>query len=187
MVKLSQAALLLVVVALSGSANAFAPSPLCLAQRTALFLSGEVADAPVEKEGAPALSRPSSGMKVSAFRKSIASLTAENFSRTLSDIEPFFLNDAGSTMYAKSMSRITTRAKMVGVTVPEGYAKDAAATEKRRVKQDAFIKVKDEERMAAEAEVAEAAAAAAAEPAKEEAEVVEEATKEEPAAEPVEA
>jgi hypothetical protein len=127
------------------------------------------------------------------FRKSIASLTAENFSQTLSNVEPFLINDAGATMYAKSISRITTRAKMFGVEVPEGYAKDAAATEKKRAKQDAFIKVKEEERMAAEAEAAEAAAAAAA---AEEADAVEEAvepveaeaakeTAEEPAAEPV--
>jgi hypothetical protein len=140
-------------------------------------MSEEVAEAPVEEKEAPAPSRPSSGMKVTDFRKSIASLTAENFSQSLSDMEPFLLNDAGTTMYAKSMSRITTRAKMFGVTVPEGYAKDAAATEKRRAKQDTFIKVKEEERMAAEAEAAAAAAA----------ERVEEAAEEEPAAEPVEA
>lgn len=181
MVNLSQAVFLLGVAVLSGRANAFAPSLSGVSQRMALFMSEEVAEAPVEEKDAPAPSRPTSGMKVPAFRKSIASLTAENFSQTLSDIEPFLRNDAGTTMYAKSMSRITTRAKMFGVKVPEGYAKDAAATEKRRAKQDAFIKVKEEERMAAEAEAAEAAAVAT-EPVVEEAEAIEDS-----AAEPVEA
>jgi hypothetical protein len=132
-----------------------------------------------KEEAASAPSRTPSSMKVRDFRKSVASLTADNFSQTLSDIEPFLLNDAGATMYAKSIRRITTQAKIVGVRVPEGYAKDAAATEKKRAKQDAFIKVKEEERLAVEAEAAEAAAAAAA--AAEKAEAVEE------AAEPVEA
>lgn len=182
MLRLSHAVLLLGVAALSGSADAFAASPFGVAQscRTALSMSEEV------EEAAPAPSRTPSGMKLKDFRKSIASLTAENFSQTLSNIEPFLINDAGPTMYAKSISRIKTRAKMLGAEVPKGYAKDAAATEKKRAKQDAFIKIKEEERMAAEAEASEAAAAAAAEEAAEpvEAEAAEE-TAEEPAAEPV--
>ena len=90
----------------------------------------------------------SSKMGVSSVRKSISNLTAENFSSTLSEIESFLLNDAGVTFYAKSMRRINTSAKALGVEVPTDYAKEAKATEKRRAKQDAFIQVKEEERYA---------------------------------------
>ena len=47
---------------------------------------------------------------------------------------------------------VKKKAKELGVVVPEGYAKEALATAKRRAKQDAFIKVKEEERLATEAE-----------------------------------
>ena len=85
-------------------------------------------------------------MSIGTVRKSISDMTAENFSSTLSTIEPFLLNDAGSTIYAKSMKRINVRAKFLGVEVPANYAKDAKATAKRREKQNAFIQVKEEER-----------------------------------------
>ena len=85
-------------------------------------------------------------MSVGSVRKSISNLTAENFSSTLSTIEPFLLNEAGSTIYAKSMKRIGVRAKFLGVEVPADFAKEAKATSKRREKQNAFIQVKEEER-----------------------------------------
>ena len=147
-------------------ANAFVPSPFGVQpSTTAVFITEAVAETPVEEEvvapAAPA--RNPSDMNLRVFRKSIRALTTENFSQTLSNIEPFLLNDAGSTLYAKSMRRISTQANLLGQNVPEGYARDAAATQKRREKQDAFIKAKEEERMAAEAEAAEAAADAQSE------------------------
>jgi len=159
MVSFSKAVLLLSVVA---SANAFAPSPFVVqTSRTAVFMAEEAVEVEEEVAVPAAPARTPSGMELRAFRKKLKSFTAENFSQTLSDIEPFLLNDAGSSLYTKSMSRIATQANFLGQKVPEGYAKDAAATEKRRAKQDAFIKMKEEERIAAEAEAAEAAAEAA--------------------------
>ncbi len=90
----------------------------------------------------------------------------------------FLVNDAGSSLYSKTMRRISTQANLLGQKIPEGYASDAAATEKRRVKQDAFIKAKEEERIAAEAEAAEAAAEAEPEETSEETKAVEEAVEE---------
>lgn len=144
-------------------------------------MSEEAADVPVEEEvAAPAApARTSSGMKLSTFRKSIKDITAENFSQTLQEVEPFLLNDAGSSLYTKYMRRISTQANLLGQKVPGGYALDAAATEKKRAKQGAFIKVKEEERLAAEAEAADAAAA--------EVQAAAEATVADEAAEPVEA
>ena len=40
------------------------------------------------------------------------------------------------------MRRIASRAKALGVEVPEGYAKEAKATAKKRAKQDEFIQAK---------------------------------------------
>merc|ERR1712087_527324 len=113
----------------------------------------EVVEAPA------AHARPSSGLKIPEVRKAISSLTKDNFSETLTKIEPFLTNDAGTTVYAKSMKRIAVQAKQLGTEVPTGYALDAVSTQKRRAKQDAFIKVKEEERLAVEAEAAAAAAA----------------------------
>ena len=66
-------------------------------------------------------------------------------------------------MYAKSMRRIAVQAKALGVEMPTDYAKDAKATAKRREKQNAFIQMKEEERLAAEASAAEGEEANAAE------------------------
>ena len=120
-------------------------------------------------------------------KKQIDGLTKDNFSSTLTEIEPFLLNDAGISIYKKSVRRIRTKAKSFGVDVPADYAKAAKATEKRRTKQDEFIQAKEAERLEAEAaakEEAEAAAAAEAEAAAAAAEA-EAATEEEAA--PVEA
>merc|ERR1712165_299963 len=103
----------------------------------------------------------------------------------MGDVEPFLLNGAGRTIYQKSMKRITVKAKSIGEELPADFAKAAKTTEKRRMKQDEFIKAKEAERIAAEEEAAAAAAAEAeaAAAAAEEASV--EASVEEP--EPVEA
>merc|ERR1712228_799896 len=100
-------------------------------------------------------------MRMKDVRKKIAGLSSENFSDSLGEIEEFLLNQAGASIYTKSMRRIAVKAKSLDVEIPEGYAKEAKATAKKREKQDAFIQTKEEERLAAEAEAAEAEAAEA--------------------------
>jgi hypothetical protein len=150
------ASLLLV---LAGSANAFTSQPFGVSRpSSALSMAG---DTVVDR---------------AVIRKSISKLDKDNFSSTLEMIEPFLVNEAGATTYAKSMRRIGRTAKALGVEVPSDFAKAAKATAKRREKQDAFIKIKveeaaaaAEEAVAAAAAAEEAAAAAAAEPVAEEA------------------
>lgn len=101
--------------------------------------------------------------KVAGVRKSIDLLTAENFSATLSEIEPFLTQEAGRTIYSKSLRRIAVKAGALGVEMPADYAKDAKCTAKRREKQNEYCMAKAEEAAAAAAEAAEAEAAAAAE------------------------
>ena len=122
-------ALLVAAAAISG-ANAFAPSSGTTRSPSPLFAS-----------------------KMADVKTKIAGLTSENFSSTLSEIEPFLTQEAGASIYKKSIRRINTTAKSLGVDVPTGYAKDAKATEKRRAKQDAYCKAKAEE--AAEADASE--------------------------------
>ena len=112
----------------------------------------------VEEAAPVAPPAPKSGLDIPGVRKMISKLDKDNFSATLSEIEPFLLNEAGSSVYSKSMRRIGVSAAALGVEVPADYAKAAKATQKRREKQDAFIAMKEEERLAAEAEAAEAAA-----------------------------
>ena len=95
-------------------------------------------------------SAPTSGLTMKAVRKSIDNLTKENFEESLSMLEPFLVNEAGVSIYSKSMRRIARQAKVLGTEVPASFALDAKATAARRAKQDAFIKEKEEERMAAE-------------------------------------
>jgi uncharacterized membrane protein YqiK len=119
--------------------------------------------------------------KVAPFRKALSSLTKDNFSNTLSEVESFLTDEAGSTLYVKSMRRIAVKAKALGVAVPENYAKEAKTTTKKRAKQDAYCSAKTEAAAAAvaEAKAAEEAAIeeakAAAEAAIEEAKVAAEA------------
>jgi len=105
--------------------------------------------------GAEAFSSPATpndnAMRMRDVRQTVHDLTADNFATSLSTIEPFLLNEAGSTMYGKSMRRIAVRAKALGVEVPEGYAKEAKATAKKRAKQDEFIQAKIEEAASASA------------------------------------
>ena len=94
--------------------------------------------------------------KIAPFRRALSSLSKENFTSTLSEVESFLTDEAGSTLYVKSMRRIAVKAKALGVDVPTNYAKDAKSTTKRRAKQDAYCSAKTE---AAAAAVAEAKAA----------------------------
>ena len=106
----------------------------------------------------------SSGISMGQVRKTIATSMedTDSFSASLATLEPFLVKEAGATSYQKSMKRIARKAKQIGVSVPVGYAKEAAATNQRRAKQNAFIATKEEEKAAAKA--AAAAEAAAAEP-----------------------
>ena len=157
--RVSQATLFLAVV---GAAQAFTSAPaFCVsnAMHSARFMSEE-AEAVVAEVATPAAPTPEpSGMRMQNVCATINSLTAENFSSFLSTMEPFLTNEAGSTIYAKSIRRIKVQAKALGTTIPEGFCAEANATTKKRAKQDAFIQTKEEERIAAEAEAAEAAAA----------------------------
>ena len=108
--------------------------------------------------GAEAFSSPATpndAMRMRDVHKTVHDLTADNFAASLSTIEPFLLNEAGSTMYGKSMRRIAARAKALGVEVPEGYAKEAKATAKKRAKQDEFIQAKMAEAASASADAEE--------------------------------
>jgi hypothetical protein len=110
-------------------------------------------------------SSASSGMRMHDVRRAVARMTKDNFVTTLESLEPFFLAEAGRTMYTKSMRRMTGRANALGMAVPAGYAKDAKTMQKRREKQTAFVQAKEQERLAAEEAAAAAASAAAETPA----------------------
>ena len=120
-------------------------------------------EAVMEEEEAPAPSAPVSlsGLRITDVRKAVSTIQKDTFMKTLDDLEPFLTKEAGATIYAKSMKRLAVKAKQFGLEMPEGYALEAKATQKRREKQHAFIQAKEEERLAAEAEAAEAAAAEA--------------------------
>lgn len=100
--------------------------------------------------------------KVGPFRKSIAAITKDNFSSTLTEIEPFLIEEAGMSIYTKSMRRISAKAKEFGVEIPATFAKDAKCMEKRREKQTAYCEAKAEAAAAAAAAEAEAKAEAEA-------------------------
>lgn len=138
-----------------GSSAAF-QQPALLSRRpiTRVSMSTEAEEEEAATEEVqPAPKPPASGLSMSQIRKQIDQLTKENFSATLATIEPFLVNESGSSFYAKCMRRIARNAKAVGAEVPEKYAYEAACTAKRRTKQDEFVKAK-----IAEAEEAAAAA-----------------------------
>jgi len=90
--------------------------------------------------------------KIGPVRKAISSVTKDNFSATLTEIEPFLLEDTGIAFYKKSMRRLGVKAKALGVEMPADYAKGAKCTAKRREKQNAFCQMKAEEAASAEPE-----------------------------------
>jgi len=153
-----------------GSANGFAPSRPTFAG-VAPLMDAAVAEPEAESAVEAPVAPPAalSGLRMKNVRKAIDDLSADNFESTLASLESYLTNEARSQMYSKSIHRIQVRASALGLTVPEGYAKEAKATLKRREKQNAFIQQKEEGRMAAEAAAAEAAAAPAEEEAAEEA------------------
>ena len=102
------------------------------------------------------LSGSTTAFSHAAVRKTIKHLTADNFSTSLEQMEPYLTKEAGRTLYTKSLKRLAHQAKQLGLELPTNYAKEAKCTEARRAKQDAFIQAKEEERLATEAAAAEA-------------------------------
>jgi hypothetical protein len=88
--------------------------------------------------------RSTSGLTMSQVRTMIDNLTRDNMDASLATMRDFLVHDAGATMYAKSLRRIARKAKALGATVPEGYAQEAKATQKKRDKQNAFIQTKQQ-------------------------------------------
>lgn len=176
----------LLILTAVGAANAFVPMQQTRNSAHALFSAVAEEVDTVEEVAAPA--EPAApaveptGLRMKDVRSMVDKLSSDNFDATLKEMEPFLVHEAGATLYAKSMRRLDKQAKALGKVVPEGYAKEAKATAKRREKQNAFIQTKEEARLAAEAEAAEAAAAAKSE-AEEAAAAAEPGTEE--AAEPV--
>ena len=129
-----------------------------------LVASASCATAFVPSTKAPTSSRlgVATKGKVGPFRKSIATITKDNFSTTLTEIEPFLNEEAGKSIYTKSMRRISAKAKEFGVEMPSTFAKDAKCMEKRREKQNAYCEAKTAEAAAAAAAEAEAKAEAEA-------------------------
>lgn len=87
---------------------------------------------------------------IANVRRAIDRVAKENFATVTKEVEPFLSAEAGTTFYAKSMKRLSHKAKAFGMDMPKTYAQDAKATEKRRMKQDAFIKSKVPEPIASE-------------------------------------
>lgn len=173
----------LLILTAVGAANAFVPMQQTRNSAHALFSAVAEEVDTVEEVAAPAAPAVEpTGLRMKDVRSMVDKLSSDNFDATLKEMEPFLVHEAGATLYAKSMRRLDKQAKALGKVVPEGYAKEAKATAKRREKQNAFIQTKEEARLAAEAEAAEAAAAAKSE-AEEAAAAAEPGTEE--AAEPV--
>ena len=168
------------------SANAFTTTGPAAFGVTRLSMSDAVVEPEAAEEVVAAPAAPPaalSGLRIVDVRKAVANVEKDTFAKTLDDLESFLTNEAGASVYAKSMRRLAVKAKEFDMEIPVGYAKEAKATQKKREKQNAFIQGKEEERMVAEAEAAEAAAA----PAEEEAAEEEAAPAEEEEAAPVEA
>lgn len=132
-----------------------------LATTFALTLAAQALAFAPSTSGPGRMASELSATKYQEVKKTLGNLSKDNFSATLAEVEPFLLNDAGASIYSKSMRKISTAAKSFGVEVPTDFAKAAKATQKRREKQDAFIQTKEAGRVEAEAAAAEEAAAAA--------------------------
>mmetsp|Transcript_46603 Transcript_46603/g.52607 ORF Transcript_46603/g.52607 Transcript_46603/m.52607 type:complete len:168 (-) Transcript_46603:202-705(-) len=132
------------------SVDAFTTQPLMgrcsSSSMTNTALASEAAATATEETKTPTIDR-------ALIRKEIAGLTKDNFDATLQKIEPFLLTDAGATFHTKCMKRLQRNAKVLGATVPTTFAKEAKATEKRRMKQKAFIEAKELEAADAAGEV----------------------------------
>merc|ERR1712232_544006 len=81
----------------------------------------------------------------------------ENFATSIAEVEPYLMGEAGSTIYKKSIRRITTASKSFGMICRRILLKLPNAW-RIREKQNAFIQQKEEERKEAEAAAVEASA-----------------------------
>ena len=102
--------------------------------------------APTSSLQATAAAETTAAIDYKFVRKEIDSLTKDNFDAKLKSIEPFLTYTAGASFHRKSLKRIARLAKVTGATVPGTFAKEAKATEKRRVKQNTFIEGKATEK-----------------------------------------
>ncbi len=146
--------LLSIVVTIVAASHAFNVSPAFIVRGSSSSTSSTSLSFATGADG--------ESMRVKHVRKAIDGLNSENFYQTLQTIEPFLLNDAGTTAYAKCMHRIKRTARTLKIDLPANYALPAVATTKRREKLSAYIQTKEEARIAAEAKAAEEAAAAEA-------------------------
>lgn len=153
----------LLLLAAAFGTEAFAPNQPSFARPGALYAEKgeEAAAATLMDEAWPAFEP--SGLTMGDVRKTVDNLTKENFQESLDKIESFLVNEAGSSIYGKSMRRLARNAKELGLEIPASFAKEAKCTKSRREKQNAFVKGKEEERLAAEAETAADVEAAAEE------------------------
>lgn len=145
------------LVALIGSTSAFTSAPRAFGISTTCLPMADV-----EAETETQVESPTSGLSMRVVHRMMKNASAASFDEVVKTIEPFLVNDAGTTMLAKTMSRLSAQAKLFGKTLPDGYAVGAAAAAKRIAKQNAFIAKKEEARVAAEAQaIADAEAAVA--------------------------
>jgi hypothetical protein len=138
--RVSQITVLFALVGSTAAFTNFAPRVFGVSQ-TCLQMADEEAEAVVVEE----VARPTSGMAMKTVHRMMRNVSAATFDATAKTIEPFLVNDAGSTMFQNTMSRLSAKAKLFGKTLPEGYASGAVAAAKRSAKQDAFIAKKIEE------------------------------------------
>lgn len=74
-------------------------------------------------------------------------LTKDNF-ETIYEWDEWLSKEAGATMYAKSMRRLTHLSKSFGVELRPDFMADAKATSKRRQQQADYETAKEEARLA---------------------------------------
>lgn len=96
-------------------------------------------------------------MSKSKLQQVVKGLTKETF-ETIYEHEAWIEANAGRTLLAKTVSRLQHKAKAFGVDLRPDFAAGARCTEKRREKQDAYVKGKIEAVAAASAECATALA-----------------------------
>lgn len=91
------------------------------------------------------------------IRRLVNQVTPDTWDLTLARIEPFLLNESGSTFYAKTIRRLKRNGKMMEQQkeVPPSFAREAVCTRKRRKQQEEY---EERKQQAAAAEVEERAA-----------------------------
>jgi hypothetical protein len=162
----------LLLLAAFGVADAFVSKPSFARSCVAVALADVAEDTETKAAVVEWPAFEPSGLSMADVRKTINNISKDNLQASLDTIEPFLVNEAGSTLYGKSLRRLGAMAKEIGVELPASYAKEARCTKLRREKQNTFIQEKEEGRVAAEAAAAEASEEAPVEEATEEPAVV---------------